>query len=44
MLALGRLASSSPDLIEMDLNPVIWDHATRRLVCVDARMTVTRGN
>jgi acetyltransferase len=44
MLALGRLAVSSPDLIEMDLNPVIWDHATRRLVCVDARMTVTMGN
>jgi acetyltransferase len=44
MLALGRLANVSTDLLEMDLNPVIWDHATRRLVCVDARMTVTKVN
>lgn len=40
MLGLGRLAESCPDLQEMDLNPLIWDPQSGRLVCVDARMTV----
>ena len=40
MMSLGRLAEACPDLLEMDLNPLIWDPQSRRLVCVDARMTV----
>ena len=40
ILSFAELISRSSDIIEMDLNPIIWT-AEHQLLVVDARMTIT---
>jgi acetyltransferase len=37
----GELVLNHPDIIEMDLNPVIWSFDQAKPLVVDARMTIT---
>ena len=37
----GELVLNHPDIIEMDLNPVIWSFDQAKPMVVDARMTLT---
>ncbi len=43
IVQISRLLAEHPEIVEMDLNPLIWQSELNRAVIVDARATIVTG-